>query len=123
MNELFSNRATVLAKAVRLVESGGLTVLDHDCEAGGHRLDLVAVTSGGTLVVIEVTVAERDAVRAEAANIAIGRLLELLHAGAAWMYDHDGDYNDFRVDSVVFSPDGSGEVIPWHGQRSTGDAQ
>lgn len=114
MNEIFPDRAAVLAKAARLAESGGLTVLDRDCHAGGHQLDLVAVTSDRTLVVIEVKVAEPGAVPAEPATIATLRLLELLHAGAAWMHEHDDHYTDFRVDSVVFSPDGPGEIIPWH---------
>jgi len=118
MNEIFPDRAAVLAKAARLVESGGLTVIDRDCEAGGHRLDLVTITRDRTLVVIEVTVAEPGAVRADAAHITTERLLEILHAGAAWMYDHDDHYDDFRVDSVVLSPDGPGEVVPWQAGES-----
>jgi Holliday junction resolvase-like predicted endonuclease len=114
MNELFSDRAAMLAKAARLVESGGLTVLDRDCEAGGHRLDLVAVTSGGTLIVVEVTVVAPDGVRAETADIAGERVLELLHGGEAWIYAHDGDYHDFRIESVVCTPDGPCELVPWH---------
>ena len=120
MNEFSPDRAAVLAKAARLAESSGLTVLDRDCPAGGHRLDLVTVTSDRTLVVIEVTVTEPGAVRAQAATITTLRLLEILHAGAAWMYEHDDHYADFRVDSVVFSPDGSGEVVPWGGQSTGG---
>jgi Holliday junction resolvase-like predicted endonuclease len=112
MNEFFPDRVGVLAKAARLMESGGLTVLDRDCQAGGHRLDLVAVTSGGTLVAVEVRTAEPEGVRADAANLGIGRMLEILHAGAAWMYASDGPYADFRVDVVVFSRDGSGETLP-----------
>jgi Holliday junction resolvase-like predicted endonuclease len=113
MNEFFPDRAAVLAKAARLVESTGLTVLDRDCQAGGHRLDFVAITSDRTVVVVEVTVTEPDAVRIDAASIASERMLELLHGGAAWLYAHDGDYADFRVDSVVLSPDGLGQVVPW----------
>jgi Holliday junction resolvase-like predicted endonuclease len=64
------------------------------------------------VVVVEVTVAEPDAVRTGAASIASERMLELLHGGAAWLYAHDGDYADFRVDSVVLSPDGPGQVGP-----------
>lgn len=110
MNEFSPDRAAVLAKASRLVESGGLTVLDRDCEADGHHLDLVAVTGDGTLVAVEVRAVEPAAVRADAADIATERVLEILDAGAVWMRAHDGQYNDFRVDVVVVSPDGSGKV-------------
>jgi hypothetical protein len=57
MNENLPERAAVLADAVRLAESTGLTVLGQDCEAGGHRVDLVALTGDGTLIVMEVTAA------------------------------------------------------------------
>jgi Holliday junction resolvase-like predicted endonuclease len=120
MNEISPDRAAVLAKAARLAESGGLTVLDRDCQSGGHRLDLVAVTSDGTLVAPEVRTAEPDGVRAGAADVGIKRLLEILDAGAAWMHAHDGSYTDFRVYVVVFSPDGSGQILPEGGGGGAG---
>jgi hypothetical protein len=48
---------------------------------------------------------------ADAADLGIERMLELLHAGAAWMYAHDGSDTDFRLDIVGFSPDGCGEIL------------
>jgi Holliday junction resolvase-like predicted endonuclease len=120
MNEICPDRAAMLTNAARLVESAGLTVLDRDCQAGGHRLDLVAVTSDGTLVAVEVRTAKPEGVRADAADLGIERMLEILHAGAAWMYANDGPYTDFRVDIVVFSPDGSGEIFPGQVADSAG---
>jgi Holliday junction resolvase-like predicted endonuclease len=120
MNEIFPDRADVLAKAARLAGSVGLTVLDRDCEAGGHRLDLVAVAGDGALVAVEVRVVEPDAVRADAADLGFERRLEVLHAGAAWMYAHDGPYTRLRVDVMVLSPDGSGEILPGAAGDSTG---
>jgi Holliday junction resolvase-like predicted endonuclease len=119
MNEISADRAARLAEAARLVESGGLTVLDRDCEAGGHRLDPVAVTSDRTLVAIEVKTAEPESVRSDAADLGIERMLEIHHAGAAWMYGHDGHYTSLRVDVVVLSLDGSGQVFtPGNGSTS-----
>ena len=114
----------MLAKAARLAEPIGLTVLDRDCQAGGHRLNLVAVTCGRTLVVVvvEVTVAAPGAVPADAAKIAFERMLEILRAGSAWRFAHDGDYTDLRVDSGFLAPDSSGVVVSWHAQDSAGDA-
>ena len=112
MNEFSPDRAAVLAKAARLVESAGFAVLDRDCKAGGGRLDLVAATSSGTLAVIEVTAAEPDAVRGSTASITPGRLRELIDAGAAWLHAHDGYYTEFRVCSLVLTPDTPGEAVP-----------
>ena len=120
MNEISPDRAAVLAKAARLAESSGLTVLDRDCQAGGHRLDLIAVTGDGTLVAVEVRAAEPDGVRASTADIGIARMLQILDAGAAWMHAHDGPYTDFRVSVVVFSPDGSGQIFPEGGGGRAG---
>jgi Holliday junction resolvase-like predicted endonuclease len=122
MNEFFPDRAVVLAQAARLVESGGLTVLDRDCGAVGHRLDLVAFASDRTLVAVEVTVAAPGAAPADAEKITFERMLEILRVGSAWRYAHDGDYTGFRVDGVVPAPDSSGAVVPWHAQDSAGDA-
>jgi hypothetical protein len=48
-------------------------------------------------------------------------MLELLDGGAAWLYAHDGDYADFRVDSVVTGRAGNGErlalaALTWIGE-------
>jgi Holliday junction resolvase-like predicted endonuclease len=115
MNEFFPDRAGVLAKAARLLESSGLTVLDRDCEAGGYRMDLVAAAGGGVLVVAEVTVTEPDGVRAAAADIPGERMLELMRAGAAWMSAHPGDYCEFRISGVVLSADDADRAAPQQG--------
>ena len=110
MNEFPPSRAAMLAKAARLAGSRGLTVIDRDCEAGGQRLDLVAVSGTGTLVAVEVQAAGPDGARADAADIPLERMLEILHAGAALMLAHDGEYGDFRVDVMTVSLDGAGEI-------------
>lgn len=122
MDETCAERAGVLAKAVRLAGTCGLTVLDRDCEAGGHRLDLVAVTSERVLVAVEVVVAGPEGVRAGAAGIGAGRVLETLHAGAAWRHAQGEPYDDLLVIIVVLSPDGPGQVSRGQGGDDGGAA-
>jgi Holliday junction resolvase-like predicted endonuclease len=120
MNELPPDQAAALGKAARVVESCGLTMLDRDREAGGHRLDLAAVTRDGTLAAVAARAAGPDAVRADAADIPVERMPEILHAGAALMRAHEGRHGNFRVDLVAVSLDGPGESPAGHAGENAG---
>ena len=74
MNEQSPDRAAALGRAAQLAGASGLTVLDRDFTAGGHRVDLIAADERGTLAVVEVTAVPSGASRAAAAQLNLSRL-------------------------------------------------
>jgi len=95
------------ARAARLLEAGGYTILARNARAGGVEIDLVA-RRGSTLVFAEVKTRRSHAHGAPEEAVDARKRQRLVRGAAAWLRENGRTARSVRFDVIVCELDATG---------------